>query len=135
MEYYYSTIRNNMPALNFIKEMAPKVELGLKEPDHPDAKRQTIRALRKDGRNPRPGQSLCLYTGIRKLGEAACKDVEQISIEENNGIYNVVVRVHFLSILETKKLALADGFNSSVDFYRFFRKTHGLPFYGLLIKW
>lgn len=129
-----------MPALNFMKQFAHKVELGLKKPDHPEAKRQSIRALRKDGRNPRPGQTLYLYTGMRtkgchKLGEAVCKDVEQISIEENNGIYNVAVRVHFLSILETKRLALADGFSSSVDFYRYFRETHGLPFYGLLIKW
>ena len=66
-----------MPALNFKKQFADKVERG--------EKRQTIRALRADGRNPQPGQTLFLYTGMRtkscrKLGEAVCSSVEQIDI-------------------------------------------------------
>jgi len=118
-----------VPALNFKKKFAEKVKSG--------AKRQTIRALRKDGRNPRPGQTLYLYTGMRtkgcqKLREAVCKSVEQISIEEFSGVY---LKCEYLIPVEILELAKKDGFNSDVDFFEFFRKTHGLPFYGLLIKW
>lgn len=118
-----------MPALNFKKEFAGKVASG--------SKCQTIRKLRKDGRNPKPGQTLYLYTGQRtayckKLGEATCKSVEQISIEENLDVY---VGVNWLPLWEIKSLAKKDGFNNHSDFFQFFIKTHGLPFYGLLIKW
>jgi hypothetical protein len=117
-----------MPALNFKKQFAEMVESG--------RKRQTIRSLRKDGRNPRVGQTLYLYMGMRtkyckKLGEAVCKSVKQMTIETNEAI----VGVDFLDITQQEKLAKADGFNSFVDMIDFFRKTHGLPFYGLLIKW
>ena len=46
-----------MPALNFRAEFADAVERG--------EKCQTIRAYRKDGRNPKPGDTLHLYTGMR----------------------------------------------------------------------
>lgn len=93
-----------MPALNFKKQFAPLVESG--------GKRQTIRARRKDGRDPRPGQTLYLYTGMRtqvcrKLGEVECKKTEAIAIEEN---YDIIVGTHGLSIEEECKLAEADGF-------------------------
>lgn len=45
-----------MPALNFKKEFAEKVKHGLEaytREARAGSKRQTIRALRKDGRNPR----------------------------------------------------------------------------------
>ena len=118
-----------MPALNFKKEFAPMVESG--------EKRTTIRALRKDGRNPRPGQTLYLYMGMRtkgcrKLGEAICKSVAQLSIEENLDVY---IGVNYLPLFKIIDLAKKDGFNNVSNFYQFFKKTHGLPFYGLLIKW
>lgn len=126
-----------MPALNFKKEFAPLVELGLKGPKHHEAKRQTIRARRKDGRDPRQGQQLYLYTGMRtcvcrKLGEAECKSVQPIVIEEN---YDIYVSSKCLDMEEEIDLARADGFKSRSDFYLFFKKTHSLPFYGFLIKW
>ena len=55
-----------MPALNFKNQFATYVELGFRDPDHPRAKRQTIRAKRKDGRDPRQGETLYLYTGKRR---------------------------------------------------------------------
>ena len=99
-----------------------------------------IRARRKDCRNPQPGQTLYLYTGMRtkgcrKLKESICLSVEQLSIEENNGICHIVVGVKCLSVRETMGLILADGFNNPINFWQFFQETHGLPFYGLLIKW
>ena len=126
-----------MPALNFKKQFAGFVELGLKQPDHPDAKRQTIRALRKDCRNPQEGQTLYLYTGqrtksCRKLGETVCKSVEQICI---NYSYFISLGSRDLTITEESELIRQDGFDNSDKFFEFFLKTHGLPFYGLLIKW
>ena len=46
-----------MPALNFQAQFAPLVESG--------EKRQTIRAYRKDGRDPTPGCKLYFFTGMR----------------------------------------------------------------------
>jgi len=118
-----------MPALNFKKEFSDKVASG--------EKKQTIRALRKDCKNPRPGQTLYLYTGMRtqyckKLGEGTCTSVEPICIEEH---YEIVVGVRLLPLAEEIRFIRADGFKSAKKFYDFFRKTHGLPFWGLLIKW
>ncbi len=124
-----------MPALNFKKQFAHLVESG--------EKRQTIRALRKDGKNPKPGHTLYLYTGqrtksCRKLGEAICKSVEQICINESWGISLANLdggQYRELSIDEETALIEADGFYYSFQFYKFFKDTHGLPFFGLLIKW
>lgn len=126
-----------MPALNFMKRFAPLVELGLKDPEHHKAKRQTIRARRKDGRDPREGQQLYLFTGMRtkgcrRLGEVECKSVQQFTIEENLAIYT---GAHCLTVGEEEWFARADGFATRGEFLDFFRKTHGLPFHGLLIKW
>ena len=46
-----------MPSLNFQAQFAPLVESG--------AKRTTIRALRRDGRNPKRGDPLYMFTGQR----------------------------------------------------------------------
>jgi hypothetical protein len=118
-----------MPALNFKKRFASNVESG--------EKRYTIRARRKDGRDPRSGQTLYLYTGMRtqycrKLGEEKCKTTEAITIE---GWHNVIVGIKPLSLVEEKELAISDGFETSGDFFKFFEKTHGFPFYGLIIRW
>lgn len=117
-----------MPALNFIKKLAPKVEAGIK--------RCTIRARRKDGRDPRAGQTLYLYTGMRttvcrKLMETLCLSTEPIAIE---AWHNVIVGTKPLDLAEEETLARADGFETSCDFFEFFEKAHGFPFYGLLIK-
>jgi len=126
-----------MPALNFKKEFAALVELGLKDPSHPEAKRQSIRAIRKDGRDPRPGQILYLYFGLRtafcrKLGEVECKEQIAITIEPWD---NIIVGLKSLNFKEEKEFARQDGFKSTDDFFKFFKTTHGLPFYGFLYKW
>jgi len=117
-----------MPAINFKKEFAEKILSG--------EKKQTIRALRKDGRNPRPGQVLYLFTGMRtkscrRLGDAVCKSVTPITIDS----YEINLNCIRLSFADANKLIEADGFGDEDDFYNFFRKNHGLPFWGLLIKW
>ncbi len=118
-----------MPALNFKKQFADDVESG--------KKRQTIRAFRKDGRDPKPGQTLYHYTGMRtkgcrKLRADECLDVRQVTIEEDQ---RVMVGVDALDWQAVKAFAKDDGFESAADFIDFFENAHGLPFYGLLIEW
>ena len=118
-----------MPAYNFQKQFVPLIESG--------EKRQTIRALRKDGRKPSVGETLYLYTGMRtkacrKLKEVTCKKAEQIVVEENSPI---IVGIDFLDAVQEIDMAKADGFNLLADFMDFFRKTHGLPFHGVVISW
>lgn len=118
-----------MPALNFKKKFADDVERGIK--------RQTIRAPRKDCRNPQPGQTLHLYTGMRttfcrKLGEATCVSVEQIYISDQ---LDIDLASRPLSFIEECEIIADDGFDTRQEFFDFFEKTHGLPFNGFLIKW
>ncbi len=124
-----------MPALNFQQQFAPLVESG--------EKRQTVRAYRKDGRNPKVGDRLYLYTGLRtkqcrKLGEAIAKSVEVIGIDEpmfceDESPIEIVPLV--LLPREAHDLAIRDGFSDLDEMLSFFDKTHGLPFKGLLIRW
>ena len=130
-----------MPALNFQKWSAPLVESG--------EKRQTIRAYRKDGRDPKVGDTLYLYTGMRtkacrKLGEVVCNSAERLRINEDGGVSrHVFKRVDpFYTAAWAEydvgwcnRIARADGFNGLGEMRRWFEKTHGLPFEGLLIKW
>ena len=118
-----------MPALNFKKRFAPDVAFF--------RKRQTIRAERKDGRNPRPGDTLYLFTGQRtkscqRLGAAICESVEEILIFPNS---KIVLAGKLLNDKEKDKLAVDDGFHDFPEFMDFFRKEHDLPLWGLLIKW
>lgn len=118
-----------MPALNFKKQFAPMVESW--------EKLHTIRARRKDGRDPKAGQTLYLFTGMRttscrKLGESVCKETIPVTIEKD--LYTIIGTKQ-LNAAEELSLAKADGFENLSDFYDFFDKTHGLPFYGFLIKW
>lgn len=118
-----------MPALNFQARFAPLVESG--------EKRQTIRAMRKDGRDPKPGDTLYLYTGMRtkacwKFGEARCKSVERIQIR----VANIAVGDRPGSTgSQCDAVAVADGFADFGEMLAWFEKTHGLPFEGLLIRW
>ncbi|HDS05782.1 MAG TPA: ASCH domain-containing protein [Deltaproteobacteria bacterium] len=122
-----------MPALNFKRRFAPDVASW--------RKRQTIRAKRKDGRNPQPGNRLYFFTGLRTkycqpLGTAICKSAEDILIYPNGQIaLKTARRVRYLSAKEKDKLAVDDGFHDFPDFMSFFTKEHDLPFWGLLIKW
>jgi len=120
-----------MPLLGFKKQFAGLVASG--------QKRQTIRAFRKDKRDPRPGDRLYLYEGLRtkscrKIGEYVCKSVKSIEIIGDpfgKGLGEVRLNMERLSEARVKSLAKADGFESVNDFFIFF----GLKFAGVLIKW
>jgi len=115
-----------MPLLGFKKQFAEMIESG--------AKCQTIRAYRKDGRNPKPGDTLYLYTGLRtkqcrKLKDVICENVSHLDITDTREIY---VDYVFQNRMEEAVMSFKDGFESPQDF---FEETHGLPFRGLLIEW
>lgn len=118
-----------MPALNFQAQFADAVERG--------AKIQTIRARRKDGRDPKEGDTLYLYTGMRtkacrKIGERRCRKVMNVEIDYNS------VRLNGDSFLLTnarENFAKADGFEDWTAMRKWFEKTHDLPFRGFVICW
>lgn len=130
-----------MVALNFKAQFADDVEFG--------RKRRSIRAPRKDGRDPKPGDTLQLYTGMRqkgcaKLGEAKCIRVRPVEIDYSGVLLDGrklycgdapayaggVDPEHYDS-----DFAREDGFGTFQDMREFFEETHGLPFSGLLIEW
>mgnify|MGYP001768442570 CR=1 FL=1 len=113
-----------MPALNFQKQFADKVEKG--------EKRQTIRK-----RPFQIGDKLYLYTGqrtkqCRKLGESVVKESYSIVIPNEDEIY---FDDCILIGIEKEQLARDDGFECVADMIDWFKKTHGLPFVGYLIIW
>lgn len=134
-QYYFGDLANIgvviMPAFNFMKQFADDVESG--------KKLQTIRAVRKDKRLPCDvGDDITLYTGqrtkgCRKLGIGKCTGVTPILIL--NGKHGPELFIACAMILNEDDFAEADGFDNSVEFYKFFEDTHGLPFRGWLIEW
>lgn len=130
-----------MVALNFKAQFADDVEDG--------RKRRSIRAPRKDGRDPKAGDKLQLYTGMRqkgcrKLGEAKVVRVRPVEID-GTGITLDGTRLYggYTPAYEGSPdpgrydgdFAMADGFHGFGDLRDFFEEQHGLPFKGLLIEW
>ena len=68
----------------------------------------------------------------RKLKTAVCESASPVTITENG---DVVIGCNWIGFYQEDKLARDDGFNNFQEFLDFFRKTHGLPFYGFLIRW
>lgn len=130
-----------MVALNFKAQFADDVEEG--------RKRRTIRAIRKDGRKVKAGDKLQLYTGMRqkgcrKLGEAQCFRVRRVVIDfsgvtlDGRNLYGGDAPAYQGGVNPEEydnDFARADGFDCFTDMAEFFRKMHGLPFYGDLIEW
>lgn len=115
-----------MPAYNFKREFAGKIEAG--------TKRHTIRKERKYP--TKQGQELSLYTGMRTkncrlLRRSPCLAVLPVQIHRTSAIVDGVM----ICDEELATLAHDDGFESSESFIEFFRKQYGLPFRGVLIKW
>lgn len=127
-----------MPAFNFQLRFAQRVRLGLLRPDHPQAKRQTIRARRADGRDPKPGQPLTLYTGQRtplcmKLGETVLESRTPVRIAGGD-LYEVHAAGELLTPDRTVTLARADGFIDIDAFFSFF-SPRGEIFLGFIYRW
>ena len=132
-----------MPLLGFQKQFVESVESG--------EKRQAIRAYRKDGRDPKVGDRLHLYTGLRtkqcrKLGEAVCTFSGRFALDGRrmesipgawidadatlNGI-----DLDYTEFSSLSEIAKRDGFKDAVPMLEWFDNAHGLPFEGVLIRW
>lgn len=119
-----------MPAYNFQTQFAPAVEAGIK--------RSTIRPRRKDGRQPKVGDTLYLYTGMRTkacrlLRKETCTAALPVEIRCVRGTVRLDGRL--LTEAEVAQLATIDGFASAKAFFAFFRETYGFVLRGLQITW
>jgi len=126
-----------MPALNFQARFVPKIKSG--------EKWQTIRRPRARGKDPKPGQPLMLYTGMRtkqcqKIGDAICARVQPVAIyadriELDPG--DQLLRVLLQTPDELEWFAQADGFPNWEEFRGFFEGSdrRGLPWFGFVIYW
>ena len=134
-----------MPLIGFKSRFARGVENGVaaarsRPLPHRDVapKRQTIRARRRDGRDPKVGDTLYLYTGlrtkaVRNLGEVQCRRVERLRIDRRGARVQVDGRA--LERRGLLRLARADGFTDVDEMIAFLEDLHGLPFRGFLIRW
>lgn len=105
-------------------------------------KRQTIRALRHDGKAPRIGETLHLYAGLRtkgarKLGEAVCTETYaiRIAVGDTFGFGVIYVDIDGDWLTDVEDLAARDGFATFAEMISWFETTHGLPFEGYVIRW
>lgn len=117
-----------MVAFNFKARWAGDVETG--------RKRSTIRAKKRAS----PGDPLQLYTGMRtkrcrKLRDAVCSAVDEISIAVHGNFVSVRLNGELLPSTQARAIALADGFDGVTSFAEFFERQYGLPFRGLLVHW
>jgi hypothetical protein len=119
--------------LNFRTQFAQLVEYGKKP--------HTIRAKRADGRDPLPGDTLHLYTGLntqaaRLLRREPCQFTTEITIQPSAGdVHHVLLGGRPLDQREIEALATVDGFDNAIAFVQYFQDMYGLPFTGLLIGW
>ena len=128
------------PLLSFQAQFADDVRDGIKT--------QTMRLPRKDGRDPKPGQTLYCWTRLRhrtlpaiKLGEFICKSVQPIEFEERWLIWLGGGDRHLMTQREAQAFAVAEGFRHREEevpieaMCDWVEKTHGLPFEGFLYIW
>jgi hypothetical protein len=117
--------------ISFNKRFVDLVELGVKT--------QTIRANRKDGRRPVPGDQINCYFGLRtkhatliKIGEIT--SVRDVRIEPARKLVWIGG-----SLLPPKKwdgFAKADGFEDYADMMSWWQRTHAAErFNGFMIQW
>lgn len=117
----------------FKPQFSPMVEAG--------TKCQTVRPTPK--RMPKPGDkiSLRMWTGKpyrskqRVLREATVSEVLPIRIDTISIILDGCLLSYERSYERIWEFAIADGFDTPQDMIEWFNVTHGLPFYGVVIKW
>lgn len=111
-----------MPALNFQKQF--------REPIQEHSKIHTIRAKREDGRDPKPGQTLYLYIGMRtksceKLRETTCKRVRPIELTLTPSTFGASIDTVPLAHDDLESFSYAEGFESPEAMRAFFWKLYG----------
>ena len=122
-----------MAAYNFKARFVPLIESGVK--------RSTIRACRLDGRVPKIGETLYLYTGMRTkscrlIRERPCQGVHTVDMAGTSlAACDLVVDARMLPAHERDWIAQRDGFKDWEEMRHWFAKTHDMPFFGNLIEW
>ena len=105
-----------MPQLGFMRHMAPKVLAGLKP--------FTLREMRLDGRDPKAGQMLYMFTDLRqktckKFAEKTCRLAVNISISWRS------IEIPGVGELKTfaqlKAFSQLDGFTDHNEFVKYHR--------------
>lgn len=134
-----------MPAWSFKKRFRRELLNGLAHAVHKAApfpgyrvKRQTIRALWRNGRDPRPGQECNLWIAQRTPGRELLGRTPPIFRQTINVAHPGSVLVHERFRLgpgAVTRLARLDGFEEAVELYEFLEATHGFPFAGYLFRW
>jgi hypothetical protein len=116
--------------INFMKAFAHAIEAGTKT--------STIRKERADGRRPKVGDTLKLYTGLRTSGTrlllstpATAVHGVQIDCEERS----IVVDGRLLGVAEKVALAKQDGFACLEDLYGYFHEAHQGQLEGWMVEW
>ena len=117
-----------MPSFNFKRRYADMIVNG--------TKRQTIRAPRKDHRNPQVGDDLALYVDqrskrCRKLLDVRCSDRKNVTIDHDF----CALGEQLLNPGQRDIFAIADGFDSFDELVGFFDADRELPFHGLVYYW
>lgn len=138
-----------MPAWSFQRRFRERLLNGLAEaegrpPPYPEVppKRQTIRAPRRDGRDPEPGQRVRLWIRQRtpereflgvtpRLRRRDGLEIDRLGL--------VWLERHSAPRLFSKgastRLARDDGFASLEDLLAWIDAVHGLPFHGYRFRW
>ena len=131
-----------MPLLGFEAQFAEAVATG--------RKRQTIRKLRKDGRDPKVGDRLHFYTGPyrpgerKKIGEATCSATGRIELRRDDADDRDVIYVSFHTDTPDRFprgqgaltwIAKADGFPDVETLIGYVERTYGFPFEGTVTRW
>jgi len=120
-----------MPALNFQTRFAPAILAGQKP--------FTLRALRKDGRDPQVGQPLYMFTAMRtkqcrKFAEKPCRFAITITL-----LHHRVVIPGFPHLTTPRNLetfSRLDGFNNYAAFCQFHEIKPGMtPKPMRLVAW
>ena len=120
-----------MPAVNFQSQFAPPILAGTKP--------FTLRALRKDGRDPKAGQPLYMFTAMRtkqckKFAEKPCRFAETIRLSWH------LVFIPTLGYLQTddqlELFSRLDGFENYDAFCRFHKISRDMEIKMMrLVAW
>lgn len=113
----------------FKPEFEAAVETGLK--------RQTIRPVPK--RTPKPGDEISCRVWLGKPYRSKQRELYRGTITE---VRPIKITNHWIDLdgclmgsSSQKSLAFSDGFESATQLINWFRREHGLPFSGILIRW
>lgn len=121
-----------MTAFNFKGRFVEAVRSG--------RKCQTIRREREDGRDPKPGDELQLFTGMRsprckRIFDTRCRDRQRVVIDELEGTVEILLDGKKLNEGQREIFAIADGFDSWDELEDFILEQYELPFRGYVYYW